>query len=238
MGIIVLSKVTITGADDNTDINEILDISEQYPFVEWGVLFSKTREGMPRYPSPHWLVQFLFLRTIKNAKFNFSAHLCGEYCNEICEFATSSFFEQFFGQKFDRFQINYHESPWNKDILNNIRKVVVNYKLNHWQIILPVDKFMDVEFSQLYDCSWGKGISPTEWIKNTYVQEVGYAGGIGPDNIEEVLSKIDFTSPCWIDMESNVRTDDKLDLNKVRIVLEFCKEKINELRQNQIIYRK
>lgn len=226
----VLNKVTITGADDNTDINEILDISEKYPFVEWGILFSKSKVGTPRYPSPHWLINFLFLKTL-NVKFNFSAHICGDYCKEICESGNGLFFDQFFVQKFDRFQINYHDNPWNVDILNNIRKLCVNYKLNHWQIILPVEKFIDVEFTQLYDCSWGKGISPSEWIQNPGI-ECGYAGGIGPDNIEEVLSKIDFAFPCWIDMESNVRTNDKLDLNKVAIVLEFCKEKIHELRQD------
>jgi phosphoribosylanthranilate isomerase len=49
---------------------------------------------------------------------------------------------------------------------------------------------------------------------------VGYAGGIGPDNVADVLEQIGATGPYWIDMESGVRTDDRFDLGKCRRVCE------------------
>ena len=49
---------------------------------------------------------------------------------------------------------------------------------------------------------------------------MGYAGGIGPDNVVDVLRDIGPVRPTWIDMESGVRTGDKFDLAKVRRVLE------------------
>ena len=35
-----LTKVTLTGADDFTDPKRLIEISREYPFVEWGILFS------------------------------------------------------------------------------------------------------------------------------------------------------------------------------------------------------
>jgi hypothetical protein len=75
----------------------------------------------------------------------------------------------------------------------------------------------------LYDPSGGRGVETAEWpTLPTSSVYMGYAGGIGPDNVDSVLnvllsdrSRGDF----WIDMESRVRTDDRLDLALVRDVL-------------------
>ena len=48
----------------------------------------------------------------------------------------------------------------------------------------------------------------------------GYAGGLGPDNLKAELEYLDYFLPentvIWIDMETNVRTNAKLDLDKVK----------------------
>ena len=54
----------------------------------------------------------------------------------------------------------------------------------------------------------------------------GYAGGLGPDNIESELQRIAAAAgdaPFWIDMETRVRSDndEQFDLNKVRRCLEI-----------------
>ena len=52
---------------------------------------------------------------------------------------------------------------------------------------------------------------------------VGYAGGIGPNNIDQALTFANQhpDAPIWIDMERNVRTSDNwFDLDKVRAVCE------------------
>jgi hypothetical protein len=36
-----LKTVTITGADDAVDPEELLQIQQRYPFVEWGILLSR-----------------------------------------------------------------------------------------------------------------------------------------------------------------------------------------------------
>lgn len=55
---------------------------------------------------------------------------------------------------------------------------------------------------------------------------MGYAGGIGPDNVLEVLGDILLANgimdrPTWIDMETGVRDEhDRFDLARVQRVLE------------------
>lgn len=85
----------------------------------------------------------------------------------------------------------------------------------------PEDLF---QFQLLYDVSGGKGIQPKKWHPPVEGVRCGYAGGIGPDNVVEILKKIGDVAgetPFWIDMETKVRDDaDKFDIVKVESVLE------------------
>ena len=67
--------------------------------------------------------------------------------------------------------------------------------------------------SVLYDASCGLGVEADVYQEPLTIndQEVasGYAGGIGPHNIENILSKVARSSKgkkVWIDMESSLRT--------------------------------
>lgn len=46
--------VTITGADDDVDPSALEDLSDEFPFVEWGILRSAKREG-PDYMRMKWM---------------------------------------------------------------------------------------------------------------------------------------------------------------------------------------
>ena len=52
-----LTKVTITGADDSVRVEDLLEINERFPFVEFGILVSKRTGGqaVPRFPSAEWM---------------------------------------------------------------------------------------------------------------------------------------------------------------------------------------
>ena len=54
----MLDRLTITGPDDKTDIDTLLQLSQYYPFVEWAILYSPTRQGSERYPSEEWRKSF------------------------------------------------------------------------------------------------------------------------------------------------------------------------------------
>jgi hypothetical protein len=63
-----------TGVDNLTPISQLIEISERYPFVEWGVSFSSANMGQPRYPTLEWITQFLELSPYSRK----AAHLCYE----------------------------------------------------------------------------------------------------------------------------------------------------------------
>lgn len=76
-----LETVTITGADDSTDIVELAELSEEFPFVEWGILISKSQEGGFRFPSRKWIDA---LRQIAQArKLNVATHMCGRWVRDL-----------------------------------------------------------------------------------------------------------------------------------------------------------
>ena len=76
-----MTNVTITGADDNTPISALVDLSAEFPFVEWGILVSKRQEGGFRFPSKAWIDQFS--RRAAVGKLAASMHVCGEWVRRI-----------------------------------------------------------------------------------------------------------------------------------------------------------
>ena len=80
--------------------------------------------------------------------------------------------------------------------------------------------------SYLLDASGGAGIDTPIRIVTAKNTHIGYAGGIGPENVESKLRTLleyDSKEKFWIDMETRVRTKDEwLDLDKVEQVLDIC----------------
>lgn len=231
--------VTITGADDRVDIRDLVKLSEAFPRVEWAILVASVdRFGTPRYPSLEWISRFRETPGLRRAM-----HVCG---------AASRDFQ--LGQwdqgetAFARCQIN----GWNRK-----RGALVGTPRDFELIIQcqSVDDLGDAildaivldRASVLFDVSGGRGIRPGSDVIETAVRivretkerlsfskdwnkplRVGFAGGIGPTNVEEVIRTLG-PGDYWLDMESGVRTDDRLDLKKVRDVLQtvqYCNARI------------
>lgn len=76
-----ITRISLTGADDHTDINDLFELSRAYPMVEWGILFSSSRAGNDRYPSADWIGDLVNRQTAGpgfNRPLNLAAHLCGK----------------------------------------------------------------------------------------------------------------------------------------------------------------
>lgn len=73
-----LKYITLTGADEKTNISDLVDISKEFPFVEWAFLFSHN-SGKPRYPSYGWMLEAI--SELKDT--NLAIHLCGSACSEV-----------------------------------------------------------------------------------------------------------------------------------------------------------
>ena len=238
----ILDRVTITGADDSVSWAKLDDLSKEFPFVEWGILLSERNTGSPRFPSIPWLREALPELT-RNRR-QLSGHLCGRWVRDLLN--GDPIFPKKYPQtwaSFSRVQLNFHAEPsrakagffellrlWpRKDFIFQLDGV--NHGIFEVALADPV-----ISAFPLYDTSGGAGLLPGAWPIHGYADPdnpewllyCGYAGGLGPDNLEEQLRRIeDACSPgsrVWIDMERRVRSDDDsvLDLSKVRRVLEIA----------------
>ncbi len=207
--------VTFTGVDDWTCVHGMFALSDKYP-IEWGMLLSPKRQGVdPRFPGGEAQSRILC------SGLRLAAHLCGDFSRSVME-----------GREipplsmpvdlgcFKRIQVN-HANP--------VPEIIGKY-VKGWGKIRGIAQTRtgfprNTSVDWLYDPSGGKGERPKVWpIRGCETQFVGYAGGITPDNVLEILRAIDVEGdargPFWIDMESGIRTDNRLDLDKCRRVCE------------------
>jgi hypothetical protein len=236
-----LDRVTITGADDSTKPEALFNLSEEFPFVEWGILFSKSNQGEPRYPSTKWIHEFLekMDKWIDSGKprLKLSAHLCGRWVRDVVLDGKFTFYEESpenCWPYFQRIQLNFHahKHPPCSGFLPAIQKH------DRREFIFQLDGVNDVVWKgardkgisavPLFDRSGGAGVVPNAWPRAYPGAYNGYAGGLGPDTLEEELKKIAVaagTERIWIDMETRVRSnnDRTFDIAKVRSCLEISK---------------
>ena len=239
----ILSKVTITGADNFTDIQQIIEISKKYPFVEWGILFSKKRLNTPRYPTKYFAYSLRKLaeeQGVNNIKL--SAHICGEWTREFFngDFTFKNYFESVsYHHIFNRVQLNFNAAnyPYKLDkvldiIKNEFSFFIFQHNRSNFKLCNEVqaENLANVDF--LYDSSGGRGTSRKDWPSPINCHYTGYAGGLNTVNLEEQLSLIEQSvtndEEIWIDVETGVRnSEDQLDLEKVKQFLEIASKFIN-----------
>lgn len=201
--------ITFTGVDDATSLVDLFALSSVYP-IEWGVLLSPKRSGNdPRYPGHEKALKFL------NSSMVTAAHVCGGYAKAVMNREPIPHLGMA-----RRVQIN-HVDP-------DLEAVVDYSRGTGFRVILQARDELafptDLRVEWLFDQSGGKGERPQGWPPYPEYQpqrRVGYAGGIGPDNVRQILTQIGATGPYWIDMESSVRDEnDQFDIAKVRAVCE------------------
>lgn len=207
-----LKQITFTGADDTTDPKGMVELSQQFPFIEWGILVSRSQTGMHRFPSHDWIHELLRINTKLQTPLNLSMHVCGSWIRKLLlgedEIPLSM-------EQFQRVQLNFHAErcPCNHlDFADALKKI------GDKQFIFQFDgaggnKHMEavqglgINTAPLFDISGGRGILPEQWDEPLDVPYQGYAGGLGPDNLEEQLPKILQAANgrnIWVDMETKL----------------------------------
>ncbi len=226
----MLDRVTITGADDSINPQELAQLSKDYPFVEWGILFSAKQQGAHRFPSVDWLTDLKGVKQL-NPSMKLCAHLCGQWVRELVQSGYEGWRTRYpyLWGIFDRIQLNFHGN-WYK-ISNPFFELLP--LLDKKQIIFQVDGVNDDAWSYcqrycdavpFFDTSHGAGVLPGGWPKSYNGVYNGYGGGLGPENLVLHIPMIlEAASPerIWIDMETKVRSEDgsKFALDKVRACL-------------------
>ena len=238
-----LDRVTITGADNSTNPVDLFNLSEKYPFVEWGILASAGSGGQPRYPGMGW-VQALQMQVrnfyrLPQEQPRMCLHLCGRWVRDLLVGNVSV--PSWMFDEFDRVQLNFHAERnhcqpvdfrsalegigGERQYIFQLDGVLGN---KHMMSLLAVNNAAKpLDLAPLYDISGGAGILPPSWPKPIPNLYMGYAGGLGPDNLEEQIPKIAEAAGdarFWIDMETRVRSanDRIFDLKKVERCLEIA----------------
>lgn len=228
-----LRHITFTGIDARTDLLELQAIHQKYPIAEFGVLTSyHWYENGNRYPNPQ------FLPNLYGLGLNLSLHVCGSAAHDAMKGAWNRINHHTIGYLymglFQRVQLNVANREDNPDRLASIppycrAEVIIQqrpgdealFEHSHWVGTIRKPQCL---VSMLIDGSGGQGIdSPISIYPSAY--KIGYGGGINPNNVADKLTYLfenGGDGEFWIDMESGVRTDDWLDLDKVRQVLEIC----------------
>ena len=96
-------------------------------------------------------------------------------------------------------------------------KVVVQYDGNTAPLVKKLNRYRRSDFDILYDSSYGFGKVATQYQSVFPNRTQGYAGGLSPDNIKEVLDKIFAVQPenkktkIYVDAEGKLKNpDDKV----------------------------
>lgn len=247
----MLTKISFVGVDELTDTLELISMeanTKGFYGIEAGVLYSLNNAGIkPRYPSLKFIESFP--KRFKHSGVGTSIHLCGSQI--IKEFLSKKIDKKFL-QQFNRLQININAKTFIEENSSNLEELYnsitesVNYydktcifqnkeqniELNE-KIRQNCNNLYSYRYNFLYDSSGGAS-KEIEIIKEPFGDfYTGYAGGLNPSNVVEIVNKIDNLNPSnrsyYIDMESGIRTDDRFDILK-------CKKIISSLIDYEVGY--
>jgi len=228
-----LERITITGLDRKTDVFRLERIAKGFwPLPEFGILASPSRAGKdPRYPRMDEIKRWLGHARL----FKMAVHVCGRFSRKPGEFfETIGEHSRFF----ERMQWNVAPSHLKPKAVTEMamrasegqHTVIVQIRDEASVELLRTLQDNHVSAQPLFDASGGRGV-PFETVQEPLDipaegRWTGYAGGITPETVSGVLERLEAElpkdQPVWIDMETGVRTDDWLDLDKVQEVLCRC----------------
>ncbi len=215
-----LTHCTLTGVDEHTDLTAIAQLAADYPFAEFGFLYSPTRAGTPgRYPS------YLFLKTALEdlpPHVRVALHICGQGVVDLVHHAEPAVSDlvRLVQERNGRIQLNFNLTQGRvtpsevKRFIKRVAPTTVITQQNAANAQLPALLWKLDNYAALFDASGGTGTLPTFWHGPLTGVTCGYAGGLGPDTLENELPLIATVAgdrPFWLDMESRLRTTDALD---------------------------
>jgi hypothetical protein len=213
-----MKTITFTGIDEETslpDLNEIRDAR-----VEWGILYTHTPEGRPRYPRREWI-----LEAVQILHGRCALHICGRGAREELLNGGLADVTPYVA----RVQINGAvEAPTVEEacsILGKHRQTVITQHAHGNERL--IDQVKAWNHSVLVDASGGRGLTPNIWARPVSRKPVGFAGGLGPSNVADQVRRLLLIAGrgWWIDMEAKIRDErDRFSLSLTQAVLEQLEE--------------
>ena len=226
-----LVHVTFTGADHTVDAGALAELlgAHRPGTIELAVLGSVSKQGAERYPVPSLALDIVGLA--KRFRQRSALHLCGKMARHLVDRGVDAAFDGAGAPwldvvwAVDRVQVNLPEPDINaeeaqsaiaglgKPVIFQLRAPAGAPPGPH----TPPGAFEEVVFpplpagaTWLFDPSGGRGRRLTMLPALPGDRLVGYAGGITPDNVANIVNEIGLTNPdarigFWIDLETGAR---------------------------------
>lgn len=245
----IIRYVTCSGVNEHTNIKSLLRLLNKYLKAEIGV---QVNEIKCSYNSDrmNWIKTLVNELQMQKMVINAALHVNPSWVEEVGqgilppELQTLMSMRNFRGDPFfQRIQLNFKigrdRTPDEHKLLNLMqlyksRRFIFSYNESNAEFIGKMRELCletGVKFDLLYDDSHGEGIIPKERRAPVFkgVRQ-GYAGGIGPENVTEVLDEIvrnfpgHYATEITIDAEGRLKGDKhRIDLNRCASYLEAVK---------------
>jgi hypothetical protein len=193
-----IERITLTGADERTDVADLATLVKRHPRVEVGLLYTATPEGRHRYVGLEWLSSALPVLRGRAA-----LHVCGRAAREqLIEGLLDGLVAHT-----PRVQVNGAMAIDEAErCAARVRTLITQHHDGNAHLL-------DVKAPNhciLIDASGGKGKSPAGWSHPPTHKVTGFAGGLGPQNLLCELERIGPVArpEAWVDMEAKLRDDD------------------------------
>jgi hypothetical protein len=220
-------RITFTGIDESCNLDDLFALLSLDPRIELGILYSETRAGAGRYPTPGWINGTAARICGAHGNGRVALHVCGRAVQKLLS-GESLDRDLSLLWDFHRIQLN---GRFGGDDIGALRRFIGDPADAAVATITQFDSNPDLHdqvrrpsHQVLFDASGGRGLERAEWPKHLVDWTCGYAGGLGPDNLRRELPRIAAAAgpfPYWIDMESKLRDDDdRFSIGLARLALD------------------
>lgn len=200
-----IKYVTCSGTNETTSMLQLVNLLQVFPLAEIGVQVSAEQclQKSGRLP---WIYALSALAIQEKKKLNAALHVNNGWVADLGQGIIAPELMELMNLKgtdgepfFQRIQLNFKVGREQTPDLMKLGNLLSNFP-QHRFILSYNDSNKTVieqlyergrEFDLLYDGSFGQGIAPDMRPAPVWPCVLqGYAGGIGPDNVSEVLSKV------------------------------------------------
>ena len=234
-----LKFITCSGTNEYTNIPTLVKLLEEFPIAEIGVQVSdvKCSYNSPRFA---WIKSLVNYVNEKGVLINAALHVNLKWVENIGQGIIVPELSDLLSYRdvngdffFKRIQLNFkigrEKAPDFEKLTKLIRdhakrRFILSYNESNAELIRKMYRHGCL-FDCLYDGSFGQGITPSHWQVPVFTDIVqGYAGGISPDNVREVLNEVQqlwrtspTTADIYIDAQGKLEDEQThIDLAKAR----------------------
>lgn len=236
----VLKYITCSGANEHTDIDDLLALVKEYPIMEIGIQVSekKITENPARFD---WITALHEKVIASKIAPNIALHVNGDWVRQFANRAIIPELDYFLtlrnGLKdcfIKRLQVNFLIGNNYRIDFGRFCQAMTDHSAR--PIVLPYNEqnaafvhklhSKSIKFECLYDSSHGEGILPQQLQAPVFKDCLqGYSGGFSADNVAEQLQKLSLVvkpkRAIYIDAEGKLKGNDgHLDLQKCKAYIE------------------